>query len=150
MATSAGMLMYRDRAGLEMLLVHPGGPLWETRDKGAWSIPKGEIMPGEGILDAARREFAEETGLTAEPPYIELGHITQSGGKVVHAWAFRGDCDPSSIRSNTFEMEWPRGSGHTGVFPEIDRGEFFRMGDAMLKINVAQGEILERLAAAIA
>lgn len=145
MATSAAMLMYRVRDELEVLLVHPGGPLWENKDNGAWSIPKGGIEPGEGMLDAARREFAEETGQVAEPPYIELGHITQRGGKVVHAWAFRGDCDPTAIRSNTFEMEWPPRSGRMGTFPEIDRGEFFSMDDAMPKINVAQGELLMRL-----
>lgn len=141
------MLMYRVHDGLEVLLAHPGGPFWESKDEGAWSIHKGEIKPGEVMLAAACREFTEETGLTAEPPYIELGHITQKGGKVVHAWAFQGDCDPSTLCSNTFEMEWPPKSGRMGTFPEIDRAEFFCMADAMLKINAAQGELLARLVA---
>lgn len=149
MATSAAMLMYRVRGELEVLIAHPGGPLWKNKDTGAWSIPKGEVETGELLLDAAQREFTEETGQVAEPPYIELGHVTQGGGKVVHAWAFRGDCDPTTIRSNTFEMEWPPRSGRMGTFPEIDRAEFFCIGDAMLKINVAQGELLMRLVAAL-
>lgn len=146
MATSAAMLMYRAQDELEVLLAHPGGPLWHNKDNGAWSIPKGEIKPGESLLLTAQREFTEETGLTANPPYIELGHITQKSSKVVHAWAFQGDCDPTTTRSNTFKMEWPPKSGHIGVFPEIDRTEFFNMSNAMLKINTAQGELLVRLA----
>ena len=149
MVTSAAMLMYRVRDELEVLLVHPGGPLWKNKDNGVWSIPKGEVETGEPLLAAAQREFTEETGLVYGPPYIELGHITQRGGKIVHAWAFWGDCDPSAIHSNTFEMEWPPRSGRMGTFPEIDRAEFFCIGDAMLKINVAQGELLMRLVAAL-
>jgi len=147
---SAGLLMYRRvGAGLQVLLAHPGGPLWQHRDLGAWSIPKGEVQAGEDSFAAARREFKEETGLEPQGPFLSLGGVTQRGGKVVEAWAFAGDCLPDAIRSNTFEMEWPPRSGRRQQFPEIDRAEFFTLGEAAAKINPAQRELLKRLAAVV-
>ncbi len=138
--------MYRERAGdLEFLLVHPGGPLWEHKDAGIWSIPKGEIHPGEDLLEAARREFEEELGFKPDGAFIRLSPITQRSGKIVHAWALAGDCDPASIRSNTFSMEWPPHSGRTGTFPEVDRAAFFTLDHAKAKINPAQVPLLEEL-----
>jgi predicted NUDIX family NTP pyrophosphohydrolase len=143
---SAGLLMYRVREGrLEFLLAHPGGPFWKNRDAGAWTIPKGEIHPGEEPLVAARREFEEETGLKPEGKFTELKPVTQKGGKIVHAWAFEGDLDIASIRSNTFQMEWPPRSGKFHTCPEIDRAGFFRLAEAKEKINQAQGAFLEEL-----
>jgi predicted NUDIX family NTP pyrophosphohydrolase len=143
---SAGLLMYRLREGeLEFLLAHPGGPFWKDRDLGAWTIPKGEIQGGEEPLAAALREFGEEVGLTAEGPFIELKPIQQKGGKIVHAWAFAGDCDPARIRSNTFQMEWPPNSGRFQDCPEVDRAAFFQLPEAKRKINPAQVALLEEL-----
>ena len=143
---SAGLLMYRNRQGkIEALLVHPGGPFWKNKDEGAWTIPKGELDSGEDALDAACREFREETGIEPSGPYLPLGHIQQKSGKVVHAWAFEGDCDPAQIRSNSFEMEWPPKSGRVQSFPEVDRAAFFGMDDARRKINPAQVEFLAAL-----
>ena len=140
--TSAGLLMYRLRdGGLEVLLAHPGGPYWGRRG----SIPKGEIEPGEAPLAAARREFEEETGVTPRGPYLELPTVRQKAGKIVHAWAFEGDCDPSKIRSNTFQMEFPPGSGRIAEFPEIDRAEFFSPEEARKRINPAQAALIEAL-----
>ena len=138
--------MYRVRGDeLEFLLVHPGGPLWKRKDAGIWSIPKGEIHPGEDGLDAAKREFEEELGFKAQGAFVELTPITQKGGKIVHAWAFAGDCDPSQIRSNTFSMEWPPHSGRMGAFPEVDRAAFFSLEQAKARINPAQTALLEEL-----
>ena len=143
--------MYREREGeLEFLLVHPGGPLWERRDAGIWSIPKGEIQPGEDLLAAARREFEEELGFKADGTFIPLSTIIQKSGKIVHAWAFAGDCDPARIRSNAFSMEWPPHSGRTGTFPEVDRAAFFNLEQAKAKINPAQLPLLEQLSKKIA
>ena len=143
---SAGLLLFRrNGADLEVLLGHPGGPYWSTRDAGAWSIPKGGIMPGEDPLQAAIREFSEETGFTPVGPFIPLGRITQRSGKVVHAWAFEGDCDPSCITSIPTTTEWPPRSGRWITIPELDRVAFFNVGDARRAINVAQAELLERL-----
>lgn len=148
--TSAGLLMYRlRRDGLEVLLAHPGGPYWGRRDAGVWSIPKGEIEAGEDALAAARREFEEETGARPEGPFLELPSVTQKAGKIVHAWAFAGDCDPSAIRSNTFRLEWPPGSGKMAEFPEIDRAEFFSPEEAREKINPAQAPLIEALEAKV-
>jgi predicted NUDIX family NTP pyrophosphohydrolase len=130
---------------LEFLLVHPGGPLWKLKDAGIWSIPKGEIHPGEDGLEAAQREFAEELGFKAQGPFVELTPITQKSGKIVHAWAFAGDCDPSQIRSNTFSMEWPPHSGRMGTFPEVDRAAFFSLEQAKARVNPAQTALLEEL-----
>jgi predicted NUDIX family NTP pyrophosphohydrolase len=138
--------MYRVRDDeLEFLLVHPGGPLWQKKDAGIWSIPKGEIHPGEDGLEAAKREFEEELGVQAQGAFVKLTPITQKSGKIVHAWGFAGDCDPSQIRSNTFSMEWPPRSGRTGTFPEVDRAAFFNLEQAKGRINPAQVPLLEEL-----
>jgi predicted NUDIX family NTP pyrophosphohydrolase len=143
---SAGLLMYRTRGGeLEFLLAHPGGPFWKQRDAGAWTIPKGEIHPGEEPLCAAKREFEEEIGLKPEGNFLELQPITQKGGKIVHAWAFEGECDTAHIHSNTFQMEWPPRSGKFTTCPEVDRACFFQMTEAKQKINPAQVSFLEEL-----
>ena len=148
---SAGMLMYRIRAGSpEVFLVHPGGPWWRNKDAGAWTIPKGQIEGGEEPLGAARREFLEETGLQPAEPFHELGGVRQKAGKLVYAWAFEGDCDPAACTSNTFEMEWPVRSGKWVSFPEIDRAEFFSPEEARKKINPAQRVFLDRLTAMVA
>lgn len=143
---SSGLLMYRRRAALEVLLVHPGGPLWKNRDDGAWTIPKGEFVAPEDPLAAARREFTEETGLVPEGPFVALTPIRQKAGKVVHAWAFAGDCAPETLRSNTFTIEWPPRSGKFASFPEVDRAEFFSLEAARTKINPAQIALLGELA----
>jgi predicted NUDIX family NTP pyrophosphohydrolase len=141
---SAGLLMYRVRDGeLEFLLAHPGGPFWKNKDAGAWTIPKGELQPGEDALTAAQREFAEETGLKISGPLLELTPIKQKGGKIVHAWAFAGNCDAACIRSNMYKMEWPPRSGIFRDCPEVDRACFFRMAEAKEKINQAQVALLE-------
>lgn len=140
--------MYRVSGGvLQVLLVHPGGPYWRKKDEGAWTIPKGAIAGDEAALDAAVREFEEETGVRPEGPFIPLAPIRQKGGKTVRAWAFGGDCDPQSLRSNAFEMEWPPGSGEMREFPEVDRAGFFGVDEAMKKINPAQAALIEELAA---
>ncbi|NUQ66378.1 MAG: NUDIX domain-containing protein [Pirellulales bacterium] len=145
--TSAGLLMYRlCGAAAEYLLVHPGGPFWKNKDEGAWSIPKGEPLPGEDLLDCAQREFEEELGIKPHGPYTRLEPIQQKGGKIVHAWAFQGDCDPSAIRSNTFTVEWPSRSGRFRTFPEVDRAAFFGPEAAKKKIIPAQADLLDQLA----
>jgi predicted NUDIX family NTP pyrophosphohydrolase len=141
---SAGLLMYRFRGDrLEVLLVHLGGPFWTRKDQ--WFIPKGALEPGEEELAAARREFTEETGITAHPPFLELGSVQHKSGKRVIAWAFAGDADLSAVHSNTFCMEWPPRSGKFQEFPEIDRAEFFDEGSAKLKMHPAEFEFLPRL-----
>jgi predicted NUDIX family NTP pyrophosphohydrolase len=143
---SAGLLMYRMSGSvLEVFLVHPGGPFGAKRDQGAWSVPKGLIGEGEDKLDAAKREFAEETSILPSEPFIYLGEIRQKSGKYVYAWAFEGNCDSSQVKSNTFTLEWPPKSGQMKEFPEIDKGEFFSLSDALRKINQNQGEFLDRL-----
>lgn len=138
--------MYRIRGGrVELLLVHPGGPFWNKKDAGAWSIPKGEISAEEDDLDAARREFLEETGMLPEGRFNLLGEIVQKGGKVVRAWAFEGDYDPAALKSNTFTMEWPPRSGKQQEFPEIDRAAFFTPEEARKRINPAQAEFIDAL-----
>jgi predicted NUDIX family NTP pyrophosphohydrolase len=144
--SSAGLLMYRmSRGFLEVFLVHPGGPFWAKKDKGSWSIPKGLVDEGEDKLEAAKREFAEETSILPPGPFFGLGEIKQKSGKQVHVWAFAGDCDLSQIKSNTFTLEWPPKSGQMKEFPEIDKGEFFSLPDALQKINQHQAEFLKRL-----
>lgn len=141
--TSAGLLLYRRApTGPEVLLVHPGGPFWEGKDLGAWSIPKGEIGPDEDPLPAARREFREETGFEPSGPALPLGQLRQPGGKLVHAWALEGDADPSELSSNTFSMEWPRGSGRLQAFPEVDRAEWFDLAEARRRILPGQAGFL--------
>lgn len=147
---SAGLLLYRRRDDrIEVLLVHPGGPLWKKKDEGAWSIPKGELDGDEDALACARREFEEETGFVADGPFLPLGSVRQKSGKLVHAWAFEGDCDPSALRSNGFEMEWPPRSGRMQQFPEIDRAEFFDIERAREKLNPAQVDFLDELVEAL-
>jgi predicted NUDIX family NTP pyrophosphohydrolase len=143
---SAGLLLYRWRSGrLEVLLVHPGGPFWTRRDDGSWTIPKGELAGDEDPLAAARREFAEETGATPEGVPIRLIPIRQPGGKFVHAWAVEGDLDPDGIRSNTFSLEWPPGSGEQREFPEVDRAAWFPLEAAARKILKGQVPLLEQI-----
>ena len=144
--TSAGLLMVRARQGrLEVLLAHPGGPLFAKKDEGAWTIPKGELEEGEDELEAARREFEEETGVRPEGPFAKLAPVRQKGGKLVHAWACRGDCDPTAIRSNTFTLEWPPRSGRQREFPEIDRADFFPLEEARRKLNPAQAPWIDEI-----
>jgi predicted NUDIX family NTP pyrophosphohydrolase len=145
---SAGILLYRYRdRGLEVFLVHPGGPFWKNKDAGAWSLPKGEYEAGEDSLAAAKREFREETGFAApEGEYLPLGEVKQAGGKLVTAWATEGDCRAEEIKSNTFELEWPPKSGRVQQIPEVDRAEWFALADARIKILSGQAEFLSRLA----
>ena len=146
MRVSAGLLVYRKRGGeLQVLLVHPGGPFWKNKDAGAWSIPKGEVASGEELLEAARREFAEETGFAASGMFVPLRPVKQKSGKLVHAWAVEAEVDPGACRSNTFEMEWPPRSGKRGEFPEVDRAEYFDLATAKKKINPAQAAFLAEL-----
>jgi predicted NUDIX family NTP pyrophosphohydrolase len=143
---SAGLLMYRMRDGqYEVLLVHLGGPFWAKKDAGAWFIPKGEVNPGEDELAAAQREFEEETGLRPGPEFLPLGSVKHKSGKKVTAWAFAGDCDPASLRSNTFQMEWPPRSGKTKEFPEIDRAAFFLVEAARDKMHPTELDFVPRL-----
>jgi predicted NUDIX family NTP pyrophosphohydrolase len=148
---SAGVLLFRRKGrGIEVLLAHPGGPFWKNKDDGAWSIPKGEYGDDEDPPAAAKREFAEETGLTPSGDFIPLGEIRQPGGKVVTAWALEADFEASFnaelLRSNTFSMPWPPGSGKLQEFPEIDRAEWFPLEVARRKILRGQAELLDRLA----
>lgn len=147
MATrSAGILMFRRREGeIEVLLVHPGGPFWARRDEGAWSIPKGELVSGEDPLAAARREFEEETGLAVDGDLTPLGPVKQAGGKEVFAWALEGDCDPATIGSNTFSMEWPPRSGRRREFPEIDRAAWFTLEEARKRVLGGQVGLIDQL-----
>jgi predicted NUDIX family NTP pyrophosphohydrolase len=143
---SAGLLLYRSRnSTVEVFLVHPGGPYWAKKEMGAWSIPKGEPAEGEERLDAAKREFQEETGFLPEGNFIPLTPIKQPGGKLVHAWMVRGDCDAKAIVSNTFSIEWPPRSGKRQEFPEVDRAEWFTMEAAKEKILRGQMGLLEEL-----
>lgn len=150
MEKSAGLLLFRrGRPGLEVFLAHPGGPFWARRDDGVWTIPKGVIEPGEDGLTAARREFEEETGFKPEGPFLPLGSIRLKSGKLIHAWACEGDADPASFRSVGFDLEWPRGSGKTRRFPEVDRCGWFDLPTAALKLNPSQARLLDRLREAI-
>lgn len=150
MRKSAGLLMYRHAAGeLQVLLAHPGGPFWRAKDDGAWTLPKGEYEPPEEPLDAAIREFAEETGTPASAPYLPLGEVVQKSGKRIQAWAFAGEFDPAQLRCNTFEMEWPPRSGRRQSYPEIDRVAWFALDEARRKIIAAQLPLLDRLEAAL-
>ena len=143
---SAGIIAYRKRASIEVLLVHPGGPFWRNKDLGAWSIPKGEYADGDDAEIAARREFAEELGQELSLPLTPLGEIRQRGGKFVTAFAAELDLDVRNIRSNNFEMEWPPRSGKRQAFPEVDRAEWFTLDAAQNKINAGQRPLLDRLA----
>ena len=148
--SSAGLVMYRYRnAQLELFLVHPGGPFWRKKDAGVWSIPKGEYTQDDKAFEAAKREFKEETGFAAEGNFIELAPIRQPGGKVVAAWAFEGDCDAGSIKSNTFSMEWPPHSGKQAEFPEVDRAGWFPINAAKKKLLKGQLGFIEQLCEAL-
>lgn len=143
---SAGILMYRQReAGPELLLVHPGGPFWAHRDEGAWSIPKGLYEADESAFDAARREFEEETGFPVDGDFIGVGELRLPSGKRLHVWAVEGDLDADRIRSNTFPLEWPRGSGKTIEVPEVDRGAWFTPEEARRRISSGQRPFIDRL-----
>lgn len=145
-AVSSGLLLFRRGPhGVEIFLAHPGGPFWARRDEGAWTIPKGLVDEGEDLLDAARREFREETGIDASGPFVALGSVKQKAGKVVHAWAWEGDVDPSTVVSNTTRSEWPRGSGKWITYPEIDRCAWFDVPTARVKMNPAQSAFIDRL-----
>ena len=146
---SAGLLLVRPRPqGPEFLLAHPGGPFFARKDDGAWTIPKGVVEPGEDLLAAACREFCEETALPCPPgPFESLGNVVLASGKIVHVWAVLGDCDAHGCQSNLFEMEWPKGSGKTKSFPELDRFGWFGPVDAVRKLNRAQAAIIERACA---
>jgi predicted NUDIX family NTP pyrophosphohydrolase len=143
---SAGLVMYRRHEGqLEVFLVHPGGPFWAKKDLGAWSIAKGEYVEGELPLEAAKREFEEETGFPATGDFLELGAVQQAGGKVVLAWAFQGECDPRKLVSNRCQIEWPPRSGRMIEIPEVDRGGWFSIVEAKERILKSQAPFLERL-----
>lgn len=146
MRKSAGILLYRKKDSLiEVFLVHPGGPFWRGKEKGAWSIPKGEFTEGEDPLTVAKREFNEETGQTIDGNFVELTPIKQKGGKMVYAWAVEGDADAETIVSNTFKTEWPYKSGKWITIPEVDKAGWFSTEEAKEKINPAQAELIEDL-----
>ncbi|WP_346318914.1 NUDIX domain-containing protein [Chitinophaga sp. YIM B06452] len=148
MKKSAGILLYRVKNNLpEVMLVHPGGPFWKNKDAGAWTIPKGEFAGDEEPLDAALRELQEETGLPVKKgACIPLAPVTQKGGKLILAWAMKGDLDATAISSNTFELEWPPRSGKKQMFPEVDKAAWFTLPEAREKINPAQVALLDELA----
>ena len=143
---SAGIVLYRiQNNGIEVFLVHPGGPFWSKKDDGAWSIPKGEFNENEEPLAAAKREFQEETGIKISGEFIQLSPVKQKSGKMVYAWAVEGDIDPEKIKSNHFEIEWPPRSGKMKSFPEIDKAAWFQLGDAQKKILEAQSALIREL-----
>ncbi|HET9277681.1 MAG TPA: NUDIX domain-containing protein [Flavitalea sp.] len=143
---SAGILLYRRKSNrIELLLVHPGGPFWQKKDHGAWTIPKGEFMDNEEALDAAKREFQEETGVALSGNFLELTPVKQKAGKLIYAWALEGDIDTSNILSNFFKIEWPPKSGRFKEFPEVDKAEWFGEEQAKEKINPAQVRLVDEL-----
>jgi predicted NUDIX family NTP pyrophosphohydrolase len=143
---AAGILLHRGKGpSLEVFLIHPGGPYWANKDEGSWSIPKGEISDDEDPLKAAQREFHEETGFSVHGPFISIGSVKQSSGKIVQAWAAEGDLDASAIQSNSFRLEWPPRSGKYQDFPEADRGQWFSLAQARKKILKVQLPFLENL-----
>jgi predicted NUDIX family NTP pyrophosphohydrolase len=148
---SAGLLLYKlEQSELQVLLVHPGGPFFRNKDAGAWTIPKGEVQEGEDLLATASREFAEETGVAPSGEFLLLTPIKQKGGKVVHAWAVAGSFNPTDLKSNTFQLEWPPKSGKFAEFPEVDRAAWFTLEQAKEKINAAQVSLVEELATKLA
>ena len=144
---SAGLLLYRRRDELEVFLVHPGGPFWAKKDLGAWSLPKGEIEEGEDPLATAIREFTEETSFPIDGDFLRLTPLRQPSGKMIHAWAVEGDCDPAQLRSNVFSMEWPPKSGQQREFPEVDRAAWFTIAEARTRIIAGQAAFLDELVA---
>ena len=143
---SAGLLLYRRSQGrLEVVLVHPGGPVWKTKDQGAWSIPKGEAAEADDLFETAVRELREETGFDATGPAVALPPVKQAGGKTVHAWAMEAELDADAIVSNTFTMEWPPRSGRMQEFPEVDRAAWFDVTEARRRINAGQVPLLDAL-----
>jgi predicted NUDIX family NTP pyrophosphohydrolase len=143
---SAGLLMFRRSPdGTQVLLVHPGGPFWVNKDLGAWTVPKGEYDDSEDALEAAKREFAEETGFPVSGPFLPLGSLKQRSGKTVSVWAFESDCDPAVLVSNTFEMEWPPKSGRKASFAEVDRAAWFSLGEARERLAKGQVGFLDAL-----
>ena len=142
---SAGILLFRRGGAIEVFLVHPGGPFWANKDAGAWSIPKGEYEDDEDPLAAARREFAEETGIAVDGDFIPLEPVKQPSGKIVSAWALEGDCDATRITSNSFAMEWPPKSGRHQEFPEVDRAGWFDLDAAREKLTRGQVSLLDQL-----
>ena len=149
--SSAGLLLFRRRAGrLEVFIAHPGGPFWVKRDAGAWTIPKGLVEEGEDALASAIREFEEETGIRPTGPFLSLGTIRQKAGKRIEAWAWQGDADERTVRSNTTEIEWPPRSGRRLTIPEVDRCGWFEPAAAREKLNPAQAELVDRLEARLA
>ncbi|CAN5547986.1 NUDIX domain-containing protein [soil metagenome] len=146
MKLSAGILLFRRKdGGVEILLVHPGGPFWKNKDAGAWSIPKGEFTETEPPLEAAKREFTEETGFTCDGPFIELNPLKQKSGKIIYAFATEKDIDAAAISSNTFQMVWPPKSGILTDFPEADKAQWFPVNEALLKINTGQAKFIKEL-----
>lgn len=154
---SAGILLFRHREGrMEVLLGHPGGPFFANRNRGHWTVPKGEVAEGDDLIGTAYREFSEETGhqvmdVISDPDRaaIDLGFVTQASGKRVHCWALEGDLDPATAMSNTFEMPWPPGSGQIGTFPEIDRVAWFPLDEARRRANRSQAAFIDRMEAAL-
>ncbi|HYA06582.1 MAG TPA: NUDIX domain-containing protein [Xanthobacteraceae bacterium] len=142
---SAGLLAFRRRNGIEVLLAHPGGPFWAKKDDGVWTIPKGLVEPGDDLVAAARREFTEETNLTADGELVPLAPVNQKGGKTVHAFAFEADFDLARFASNEFKIEWPPKSGRRQSFPEIDRIAYFALPIAMTKILPYQQPLIREL-----
>jgi predicted NUDIX family NTP pyrophosphohydrolase len=143
---SAGLLLYRKRdRGIEVFLIHPGGPFWEKKDLGSWSIPKGLVEQDEDLLDAAKREFHEETGFRVSGPFLPLSPVKLKNGKTVYAWAAEGDLDAGAMKSNTFTMEWPPHSGRQQTFPEADRGAWYTLDEAVRKITAGQAALLDEL-----
>ena len=143
---SAGILLYRKKNNaLEFFLVHPGGPFWKNKDLGAWSIPKGEFAEEEDPLKAAKRELEEEVGITCSGPFMELTAVRQKAGKTVYAWGAEKDVDPATLKSNSFQMEWPPKSGKMKDFPEIDKGQWFYAEEAKKKINMSQAPLIDEL-----
>ena len=147
--TSAGLLLYRRRNAVEVFLVHPGGPFWAKKDAGAWSLPKGEFGDGEDALEAARREFIEETGFEIDGEFRPLDPVKQPSGKLIYAWAIEADNDPSQLRSNLFSMEWPPKSGKMQDFPEVDRAAWFDISEACRRILVGQMSFIDQLVSAL-
>jgi predicted NUDIX family NTP pyrophosphohydrolase len=144
---SAGIILFRvENGGLQIFLVHPGGPFWQKKDEGAWSIPKGEFNDDEDPLEAAKREFTEETRYIFSGNFIELTSIKQKGGKIVHAWALEGNVDADKIKSNFFTIEWPPKSSRMATFPEVDKAAWFHIDEAKRKINPAQSSLINELA----